>query len=284
LKIKTSINNTIGKIRPEIVWQGQDHGKLLNLEHVRVFDSTRLADLPVRMERKFYLPPSKVDLANSLLHHLCREANEYPSEQINSLYFDTLDLDEYQRSLSGDHSKRKVRIRWYGENQMCETVTAFIELKSREGFTSTKQRLKLQVPTENLCTNHLYKGIIPSGLLSSALASFGYFPAELLRPVIRISYWRHRFREILTGCSVSLDKNIRSIMVSCEAGNGESELEFPGGVIEIKGKDIELPLTLQKLNVLDIDWTRFSKYSACIESHIEGSGVIGSLSPPGKIL
>jgi hypothetical protein len=284
MNLKTILKNPYKKMKPEIVWQGQDHGKLLKPEYVRVFDSTQLADLPVRMERKFYLPSQKLDLAKSLLHHLCRMDGEYPSEQINSLYFDTLDLDEYQRSLSGDHSKRKVRIRWYGKSQDNETVTAFLELKSREGFASTKQRLKLQVPTEKIFANHLCKGIIPGGLLSSVLASFGYFPTELLRPVIKITYWRYRFREILSGCSVSLDTHIRSVMVAGEIGNGENEMEFPGGVIEIKGKDIEIPLTLRNLNILEIDWTRFSKYTACLESHVEGSGVIGCLSPPGKIL
>ena len=35
-------------------------------------------------------------------------------EQINSLYFDTPDLDQHERSLAGEFAKDKVRIRWYG--------------------------------------------------------------------------------------------------------------------------------------------------------------------------
>jgi hypothetical protein len=275
----------MGIVNPELTWQEQEPEILEKPEYVRLFDSSEsVSVLPVRMERKFYLPSNKVDLANILLLHLCRKDDEYPSEQINSLYFDTTDLDEYQRSLSGDYRKRKVRIRWYGRSWDSENVDVFIELKSREGFASTKQRLKLQVSAESLRTNHLCKGIVTSDFLSRVVAKFGHFPTEQLQPVIKISYWRYRFREILKGYSVSLDTHIRSTMVTHGLGNGESEIEFPGGVIEVKGKDIEIPLTLKKLKILDLDWTRFSKYSACIESHIEGSGVIGCLSPPGKIL
>ena len=103
--------------------------------------------LPERFERKFYLESRKVGLAYGLLRHLCLSASDYPSEQINSLYFDTTDLEQFERSASGDYHKDKVRIRWYGEGgDMTGMWPAFIELKSRRGFTSTKQRLKLYVP------------------------------------------------------------------------------------------------------------------------------------------
>ena len=82
---------------------------------------------------------------------------------------------------------------------------------------------------------------------------------------------------------MSLDTHVRSTMVACGMGNGECELEFPGGVIEIKGNSVELPPTLGNLKMLDLDWTRFSKYAACIDSHVDKPGVIGHLSPPGKI-
>ncbi len=54
--------------------------------------------LPERFERRFYLTPEKIGLAYGLLREICLMDNEYPSEQINSLYFDTADLDQYGRS------------------------------------------------------------------------------------------------------------------------------------------------------------------------------------------
>jgi hypothetical protein len=247
--------------------------------------STTKTMLPERFERKFYLVPKEVGLAYGLLHHICLMDSKYPSEQINSLYFDTTDLDQYERSASGDFRKDKVRIRWYGEDAKSSgTQTIFIELKSKQGFASTKQRLELQVPAESLAPENLGKGIVPGTLLMGTLARFGYFPFDMLQPLIKISYWRYRFSEVMTGQRVSLDCHIRSTMIIPGLGNGEKELELPGSVIEIKGRTIELPPTLRRTKMLHTDWTRFSKYSACIDSHTEVPGSVGWLSPSGKII
>ena len=198
-----------------------------------------------------------------------------------------MDLDQHERSCSGDFRKDKVRIRWYGQDKDLHGVQAvFLELKSREGFSSTKQRLELRVPVEELALRRLCTGIIPRSLLSDTLASFGHFPIEPLLPIVKISYWRYRFSEILTGQRISLDCRIRSTMITVAPGwcNGEKELELPGAVIEIKGQAVELPATLRRMRMLDLDWGRFSKYSACIDSHIEAAGTVGRLSPPGRLV
>jgi hypothetical protein len=39
-----------------------------------------------------------------------------------------------------------------------------------------------------------------------------------------------------------------------------------------------------RMRLLNIDWTRFSKYSACIDSHTEGLGSVGRVSPSGRII
>lgn len=240
--------------------------------------------LPRRFERKYYLAPMKVGLAYGLLRQICLMDSEYPSEQINSLYFDTADLDQHERSSSGDFRKDKVRIRWYSEDEnLYRMQTVFLELKSRRGFASTKQRRKLQVPAEDLAMKRLSRGIVPKTLLSNTLASFGYFPPGLLQPVIKISYWRYRFSEVLTSQRVSLDCHVRSTMIIPGLGNGEKELELPGAVIEIKGSSMELPVILRQTKMLDIDWSSFSKYSACIDSHTEQPGSVGRLAPSGRM-
>jgi hypothetical protein len=247
--------------------------------------STNTITLPERFERKYYLAPREVGFAYGLLRQICLPAREYPSEQINSLYFDTADLDQHERSSSGDYYKDKVRLRWYSEdNKLNGMQPIFIELKSRRGFASTKQRLKWQVPTESLILANLEKGIVPRTMLMDTLARFGYFPPEILLPIIKISYWRYRFSEIMTEQRVSLDCHIRSTMIIPGPGNGERELELPGAVVEIKGQSMELPEALKRARILDTDWTRFSKYSACIDSHIEKPGTVGRLSPSGKIV
>lgn len=241
--------------------------------------------LSQRTERKFYLPQQKVDLAYGLLKHTCCFDSEFPAEQINSLYFDTANLEQHVKSLEGEYQKDKVRIRWYGKEKYLRGMqTAFLELKSRNGFTSTKQRLKLQIPGEDLDLNQLKNGIVPATYITDTLASFGYFSHMPLEPVIKISYWRYRFREIVSGQRVSIDSHIRSTMIMPGLGRGEKELELPCAVIEIKGKTMEIPEMLVNLKILYLDWSRFSKYSSCIDSHSEGIGTMGRLSPSGKMI
>jgi hypothetical protein len=121
-------------------------------------------------------------------------------------------------------------------------------------------------------------------MLLDTLARFGYFPKGMLLPIISISYWRYRFSEVMTGQQVSLDCHIRSTTIMPGMGNGERELELPGGVIEIKGRTVNLPRTLKRARMLDTDWTRFSKYSACIDSHEEKPGSVGRSSPSGRVV
>jgi len=237
-----------------------------------------------RIERKFYVAPRQVAFAYGLLRQICQPDAEYPAGLVNSLYFDTFDLDEHQRSLAGDLEKHKVRVRWYGDDGgPSSTRTIFIELKSKQGFASSKQRLQMEVPAQRLRVPYLARGIVPASLLTSALSSFGYFPSKTLRPVVKITYWRYRFADPLTGQRLALDCQIRSTMLRPQLGNGEKDLELAGAVIEIKGASIELPATLRRLGMLDVDWSRFSKYSACIDAHDERLGSVGRLSPPGGV-
>lgn len=244
-------------------------------------DATRLE---TRLERKFFIPPRKINFAYALLRQFCRPDAEYPKEQINSLYFDTEDLEQYERSSSGEFRKDKVRLRWYHTlDDYREEVPVFLELKSREGFASSKQRNKLPVMKGDLEPHNLHRGIVPVTTLNDTIAGFGYFPEMPLGPVIVISYWRYRFTEILTGMRVTLDYNIRSTVVRRSLGYGERELQLAGGVIEVKGRKMELPATLRRMNLLDIDWSRFSKYSSCLDSHQLAPGTLARLWPSGRI-
>jgi hypothetical protein len=238
-----------------------------------------------RIERKFYVTPEQVGIAYGLLRQVCRPDGEYPTGLVNSLYFDTYDLEEHEKSMSGDYRKDKVRIRWYGDNGSPDGArTIYVELKSTQGFASTKRRLKMEVPAHRLTKPYLARGIVPGSLLSNTLFSFGHFPSKLLCPVVRITYRRYRFTEPLTRQCVTLDSRIRSTMVGPRPGNGEGEVELPGAVIEIKGTSIELPTTLMRMGMLDVDWGRFSKYSACIDAHDERPGSIGRFSPSGRVI
>lgn len=258
--------------------------KILRRKSKEVTDPERTSPVQ-RFERKFFILPKNIGFAYSLLRQICRSDKEYPISTVHSLYFDTVDLDQYNRSASGEFNKDKVRIRWYDEESIeNETIPVFLELKTRHGFASSKQRERMVVPVEDIESSNLVHGIVSKTILNNTIAGFGYFAGLPLRPVIKISYHRYRFTEMLTGTRVSLDYDIHSTMIAPELGHREHDLQLEGAVVEVKGPSIELPVTLKKMKILDTDWSRFSKYSNCIDSHLSDPGTLARLGPPGRIL
>ncbi|MFC1921453.1 VTC domain-containing protein [Chloroflexota bacterium] len=237
-----------------------------------------------RIERKFFVPPQNIGLSYALLRQFCHQDKEYPDEQINSLYFDTDNLDQYEKSSSGEYSKNKIRIRWYHSlDNYQEEVPIFVEIKLREGFATSKIRRRFLSPVDNLETTRLHEGIISADSFIDTIASFGYFPDAPIRPVIVISYRRYRFTEMLTGMRVALDYQIRSTIINRALGYVDQELTLAGGVIEVKGHRLELPETLRRMSVLDLDWSRFSKYSSCLDAQLSGPDTLAGLWPVGRL-
>ena len=236
-----------------------------------------------RFERKFYVTPEKMAFARSLLSQLCLKDAKYPHGIVNSLYFDTTDLDMYQKSDDGSYERDKIRIRWYDKPDFNQQETpVYLELKSKKGYASRKYRRRILTPAERLCKMQAGNTIIDFNDMAMTLSEFGYFSDEPLLPVILISYERFRFVEIMTGMRLSLDFKIRSTLTIHGTENSRPDLMLEGGIIEIKGPSMSIPVSLRSLNFLDTDWSRFSKYASCIESQVESPGSVGLLRPSGR--
>ncbi len=237
-----------------------------------------------RFERKFFVPSSKIPFARHILTHCCARDRQYPEGVVNSVYYDTSELEFFCDSDDGNYVRNKVRIRWYdGLEKYNGTAPVYLELKSKNGFAGSKQRNRHLVPTERLSNGAMKDSIIDYTTLRQGLAQFEYFPSECLLPVILISYNRLRFEDMLTGTRVSLDWNIRSRLVSPQLDRQEGELLMQGGVIEIKGQSADIPIALQSIRHLGTDWSRYSKYAACMESQLETPGSAGRFWPSGRV-
>ena len=278
-----------------------------------------LARLPERMERKFFVVPERAGAVLALLRRICRYDTDFPEEQINSLYFDTPDLDQHERSISGEYTKDKVRIRWYGveldphrrrarevavgadhgtatrnagpgataahaDARPSRTVRVWLERKSRQGFASTKQREVIEVAARALEPERLGRGIVPTRVVVETMAGFGFYAPGPMVPVVLISYWRHRFTEPVTGFRVALDSHVRSTLVRPGIGHGERALELPGVIVEVKGPRYEVPPTLRSLAAFGTSWTRFSKYSSSLDAHVSRPGSVSRLWPSGVMV
>ena len=231
-----------------------------------------------RFEQKLVVPPRFAGFVVAWLQHTCIADPVYPLNIITSLYLDTPELDSYNECLNGDIYKNKVRIRWYDQPTAGEDVLAYIELKSKRGFNTVKRRKQVKVPASVLGKGKIAGTVIQSEM-ERALPELGYIPRKQLRPLIIISYRRYRFRDQLSGVSLTYDLEIASWMVERSNAIWAPRLELQTTVLEIKGGTMALPPILHGLRSLNLRWSAFSKYAKCLESHLEPPGSTGWLKP-----
>lgn len=90
-----------------------------------------------RYERKFVVPYLDKDEAELVIRSNSFFFNEiYYERQVNSLYFDTFDMDSYFDNVLGNTDRLKIRIRWYGD--LMKITKPTLELKIRRGLVGTK--------------------------------------------------------------------------------------------------------------------------------------------------
>lgn len=93
-----------------------------------------------RKERKFVVTK---DLAKEVeiyfRNHPLRFKTLYPKRKINTLYFDDYSFSSYVDSSSGNSSRSKYRIRWYGENSSYNDSIIYFEIKSKNGNAGLKK-------------------------------------------------------------------------------------------------------------------------------------------------
>jgi hypothetical protein len=239
---------------------------------------------PRRFERKFYLPAAKIPFAAHLLRHCCMQDRQYPGGTIHSVYYDTSDDAALHDSNEGNPIRNKIRVRWYDHPQKASAPTpVFLELKSKDGFAGTKQRKKILVPALRLTNPSLHGSILDLTTIHQTLFQFGYYPDGLLHPAIYISYRRLRFEDVLTGVRISLDWDIHSSMVLPHLNGHGGSVRMHGGVIEIKGPSMDIPPAVRSIRYLGTDWSRYSKFAACVEAQMENPGSVGRLWPSGRV-
>ena len=228
-----------------------------------------LTETFTRTERKFFVDPRRLGLVRAWLAHTCRPAPQYPEGPVTSCYYDTPDMDEYFASFDGDLDKHKVRLRWYDSVPSSGEVTTFVELKSKNGAETTKRRAPLTVPASVLADED-FAAALPRETLVRYLLGLGYRQPLDLRPTVVVTYHRYRFLEPHSRMTVSLDSNIRAWLAGDLCRWPPISLE--AAVLELKGRDIELPPRLRGLGRFGPVWTAYSKYAAAVEALADAPG------------
>lgn len=96
-----------------------------------------------RYERKFAISNSnKPEVETIVKLHPAMFREVFYERQVNNLYFDTLDMDNYNDNVVGAKERLKVRIRWYGD--MFGMIEApVLEIKCKNGLLGGKAQFTL---------------------------------------------------------------------------------------------------------------------------------------------
>ena len=215
-----------------------------------------------REERKYPLPPARAPLITAWLDARVPRDPQYPEGVITSCYYDTPNLDSYQESADGEFAKQKLRLRWYGD-PVDAYAGVWLELKSRDGARSTKQRFRYAsagVP------NALGLIIPERRELAERLRDFAedgsFFLDPTLEPTALIRYRRIRWQSADGLLRASLDTDVRA----SNPRGAPIWLPVPAGdVLELKSSG-ELPPQLAHLERLGLRRTAHSKYALAVET------------------
>lgn len=201
-------------------------------------------------------------LVLSLLQSLCQQDPEYPSDYVNSLYYDTPDLALLGQKADSDFRKNKVRLRWYGNpTEVHGPVTAYLEIKQKDGVQRSKVRKRFEVDSELLLPGKESLQQL-TGYVDS-LSEMGWAHFGALFPMIVIRYHRHRFTDSVSGARIALDRGIGFTKVNSIFFPDHGPRTLNDGVLEIKSSTGEIPRGMMpvknRINMRD----SFSKYEEC---------------------
>ena len=139
----------------------------------------------MRYEKKYRITEcSAQEVLQVLWHHPMSFRKAYPDRRINSLYFDSPDLQSLQENQAGISQRRKYRIRWYGE-ELYQVKKPKLEIKIRNNQFGRKELIDL--PDFDLRDPRVLEGLsrehVPEDLRPSVLTRYkrAYFQSQSAR-------------------------------------------------------------------------------------------------------
>ena len=143
-----------------------------------------------RFERKFAIADMHYnEIVQQVRNNRAAFSSLHHPRYINNIYFDTNDLDFYTDNVSGKGSRKKARIRWYGD-LMGNITKPVLEFKMREGMVGNK----LSFPLVPFTLDKSFTGeYIQDILRSSELPDWATTVMLMLKPALLNRYSRQYF-------------------------------------------------------------------------------------------
>jgi len=161
-----------------------------------------------RHEIKYFINKRQVvELIIFLKNNMCLDHNgdDTGSYWIRSLYFDTIDNDDYYEKIIGHNIRKKIRLRIY------DTSTTSIKLEIKNKYNNYILKETVNISRED--ANKLINGDCNSLLSYNQNATnkvFAFMHRNFYLPTIIIDYEREAYLYPFQNIRITLDKNIRA--------------------------------------------------------------------------
>jgi len=159
-----------------------------------------------RYEIKIPIPfTSLSEVTPSIMLDPAGFSKQYPDRIVNSLYYDSHNLDSYADNLSGGGCRTKFRLRWYNEGTTFTKLTAEAKIKRNHVGWKEKADITLPIPLDKISFTQLSKSISEQISNKTLLSVF----RENTSPTMLISYHRQYYCSNNKKIRITVDSKIQ---------------------------------------------------------------------------
>lgn len=190
------------------------------------------------------------------LHEACFSVR-FPARRVNSLYFDTPNLDSFADNLSGVSQRHKVRLRWYGASSDPVQVLFEVKLKHHRNGWKLSQKIEQLISFDELSWIELVA--ILRRELAPELQAYLF---QGCAPVLLVRYHREYYETFDGRIRVTVDHHLEAYDQRQYSG---LTLRYPwpqspAAIIECKGSPANSEAIAAVLATAPFRVTRSSKY------------------------
>jgi hypothetical protein len=237
-------------------------------------DPNRKQDGFQRIEQKYLFPLASREMILSWLDHACIPDPSFPYSDVSTLYYDTPELAHFHEGSNGNFVRAKVRLRWYpkaelGGRDHDADVPGYLEIKTKQGALSGKQRFAVIIPRRSLIQDPFSDSWILE--LPTQVFELNFKPTNILVPVAQVQYRRRRYLDPGSQSGIAVDTEICCTRCNVNVISGMPPVHFPMGILESKGMNRTLPKALAPIGSC-LAKSRFSKYGVSLQSLMQPLG------------
>ena len=219
----------------------------------------KVIDKEFRYERKYVIPSFD---NNTMINFLnCDSSpikNLYPKRIVNSIYFDTVNLNFMRQNIEGYKDRVKVRIRYYGMSNLPKSLV--LEFKCKDGLVGWKEIYALD--DNNISKLSSFNSIY-NLFCSSKLPLDKLNILKNLIPTLFCTYERSYFSCFDDQIRITFDENIKfaSLFGTTEFLSIRNKLlNYPKKIMELKYPVSAYEQSLEIIKNIPIELPKHSKY------------------------